>query len=90
MEKFAVGDIVKSNAGHDKNRLFIVISIDKNGFLGIIDCKYRKKENPKFKNPKHLELVGKDTEILNKLSTPATPTEIYKMIKSKSKRRDNV
>lgn len=79
---FAVGDIVKSLDGHDKNRLFIVASIDKNGYLAIIDGKYRVKNKPKLKNPKHLQFVAHDEVILNKLNSPiATNTEIYKMIK---------
>ena len=34
--EFMVGDVVKSLSGHDKNRLFVVLSIDKNGYLAII------------------------------------------------------
>ena len=38
-----VGDIVKSISGHDQNRLFIVVGIDKNGYIAIIDGRYREK-----------------------------------------------
>ena len=79
---FVVGDVVKSIGGHDKNRLFIVVGIDKNGYLAIIDGKYRDKTKPKLKNPKHLQLVAHDENILNKVNSPiATNTEIYKLIK---------
>ena len=52
-ENLVVGDVVISNFGHDQNHLFIVTSIDKNGFLYIIDGKYRLRGNPKKKNPKY-------------------------------------
>ena len=81
-DKLVVGDIVVSLYGHDQNDIFIVTSIDKNGFLYIIDGKYRKRGNAKKKNPKHLKKLAHDDEILNKINSPlATDTEIYKMIK---------
>ncbi len=80
--EFLVGDIVKSLSGHDKNRLFVVTAIDKNGYLVIIDGKYRTMDKPKIKNPKHLIKVGHDDEIIKKVnSSIATNAEIYKMIK---------
>ena len=80
--EFSVGDVVISLSGHDKNQPFIVVSIDKNGKFGIIDGRYRVKTNPKIKNPKHLQFVEHNEEILNKvMSSIATDAEIYKMIK---------
>lgn len=80
--EFSVGDIVKSLSGHDKNRLFVVTGIDKNGYLAIIDGRYRTMDKPKRKNPKHLIKVGHDDEIIKKVnSSLSTNTEIYKMIK---------
>ena len=82
-ENFKLGDIVISNYGHDQNNVFIVTSIDKNGFLYIIDGKYRKKDCPKKKNPKHLTLLANDLNILNKVNSPlSTNAEIYKLIKA--------
>ena len=79
---FKPGDIVVSTSGHDKNDLFIVVSIDKNGYFVIIDGKKRKRANPKHKNPKHLLKVAHNEDILNKVnSKTATDTEIFKMIK---------
>lgn len=79
---FKIGDVVESILGHDQNRLFIVVGIDKNGYIAIIDGKYREKSNPKLKNPKHLKLVAHDDNIINKVNSPiATNAEIYKMIK---------
>ena len=80
---FMVGDVVKSISGHDQNRLFIVVGIDKNGFLAIIDGRYREKSKPKLKNPKHLVKVAHDESIIDKVNSPiATNAEIYKLIKA--------
>ena len=81
--KFIVGDIVESLSGHDQNRLFIVVGIDKNGYLAIIDGKYRQKLKPKLKNPKHLKLVAHSDELIKKVNSPiVTNAEISKLIKA--------
>lgn len=81
-DNLVVGDVVVSRFGHDQNNIFIVVSIDKFGFLYIIDGKYRKRENPKKKNQKHLEKVAHDEKILEKVNSPlATDTEIYNALK---------
>lgn len=80
--EFKVGDIVESLSGHDKNRLFIIVSIDKNGYPAIIDGRYRKIDNPKIKNPKHLMKVANDLSIIDKINSKrSTDTEIYRKIK---------
>ncbi len=83
---FSVGDIVKSLSGHDKNKTFLVVSIDKNGYIGIIDGRTRSKDKPKLKNPKHAEKIGADEEIYKKYLSPiVTDAEIYKLIKNYNK-----
>jgi len=79
---FVIGDVVKSISGHDQNRLFIVVGIDKNGYIAIIDGKYRLKTKPKTKNPKHLKLVENNQDLLSLVESPlSTNAEIYKKIK---------
>ena len=81
-KEFSVGDIVISLSGHDKNQPFIITSIDKKGYCGIIDGRYRTKDKPKFKNPKHLKIIAHSEEVLAKaMSALSTNTEIYKLIK---------
>ena len=78
-----IGDVVISNHGHDKNRLFIVVEVDKNGYIAIIDGRYRPKTKPKRKNPKHLQYVAHDENIINKVnSKQSTDAEIHKLIKA--------
>ena len=80
---FVIGDVVKSTSGHDQNRLFIVVGIDKNGYIAIIDGRYREKTKPKLKNPKHLILVAHDDSLIEKVNLPTvTNAEIYKVIKA--------
>ena len=80
---FMVGDVVKSISGHDQNRLFVVVGIDKNGYIAIIDGRYREKNKPKLKNPKHLAIVAHDDNLIEKVNSPiVTNAEIHKLIKA--------
>ena len=51
---FKVGQVVLSLAGHDKGELLVVAGTENNRVL-ICDGKGRGLQNPKHKNPKHLE-----------------------------------
>ena len=55
-ERFSVGDIVKSIAGRDKGKSFLVVNVD-NDVITIVDGKTRKVKSPKKKNKKHLIMV---------------------------------
>jgi ribosomal protein L14E/L6E/L27E len=47
------GMVVRSAAGHDKNRFYVVVKAEA-GFVWIADGKERKLEKPKRKNPRHV------------------------------------
>lgn len=49
-----VGQVVRSIAGRDMGRLFIILSIIDDSYVTIVDGKYRKLANPKKKKMKHL------------------------------------
>ena len=49
-----VGSIVKSAAGRDKNRFFVVLALEDVGFAYIADGRLRKTEKPKKKKLIHL------------------------------------
>lgn len=53
MLQFTKGMVVKSNAGHDQNRFYLLVGIE-DGFGLICDGKRRKLEAPKRKNLLHL------------------------------------
>ena len=88
--QFIAGDIVKSVAGHDKNRIFLVVSIDKIGYPVIIKARSGGggkgirivKDEAEFENPKHLVKLAHDEAIYNKFLSPiVTDTEIYNALK---------
>lgn len=47
------GNIVKATAGRDKDRFFVVLSVD-SGYAAIADGKTRRVQSPKRKSLKHL------------------------------------
>ena len=65
------GSIVKSMAGHDSGRFYVVVKLE-GGFAYIADGKVRKLESPKKKRLKHLaptkaEVDTNETATNNKL-----------------------
>lgn len=69
MEKLEIGQVVKSKSGRDKNSLYTVTKVLKNGYVEVVDGKYRKIQNPKLKNVKHLEIMKHVAEIQMDLNT---------------------
>lgn len=51
-----VGQVVKSKAGRDKGRVFLIFDIIDNEYVFIIDGDLRRLDNPKKKKIKHLIL----------------------------------
>lgn len=49
-----IGQVVKSKAGRDKDKLFLVLDIVDDNYVMLVDGKLRKLENPKKKKIKHL------------------------------------
>ncbi|OJV62654.1 MAG: hypothetical protein BGO41_15660 [Clostridiales bacterium 38-18] len=63
-----IGQFVKSKAGRDKDKIFIVVSIVDEQFVLITDGKLRTLSNPKMKKVKHLaRLAFIDEEIQSKI-----------------------
>ncbi|MCL2821631.1 MAG: KOW domain-containing RNA-binding protein [Firmicutes bacterium] len=73
---FKIGDLVKSRAGHDEGRIFIVIEVLDKDFVKIADENYRLLSNPKLKRAKHLKF-------LSSTNMPGSPknTDIKRLIK---------
>ena len=51
---FQCGEVVFSAAGHDKERFYAVVEVDRDGCCRIADGRRRGLGSPKRKNPKHL------------------------------------
>lgn len=54
----AIGQVVKSKAGRDKGRIFLVVKIIDENHVSIIDGDLRKLDNPKVKKLKHLNVYN--------------------------------
>lgn len=53
-DSLRLGQIVRSRAGRDKNRFFIVVMLQDEDYVYIADGDLRKIEKPKLKKIKHL------------------------------------
>ncbi len=54
----SIGQVVKSKAGRDKDKLFIVLEIVDGSYVMLVDGRLRKLGNPKKKKIKHLGLYS--------------------------------
>lgn len=58
MERFEVGMLAKSKAGHDKENVYVVIDMD-NSYVYLADGRIRTLEKPKKKKYKHVQIIRK-------------------------------
>lgn len=74
-----IGQLVRSKQGRDKGRMYFVIDILENGYVELVDGKYRKIKNPKLKKIKHLYLYNsKKNDIIYKLDNKKIDDEFIK------------
>lgn len=64
-KELEIGQFVKSKAGRDKDRVFIVIEIVDDEFVKIADGDIRKLEKPKLKKVKHLKKLSEFSQEVN-------------------------
>lgn len=79
-----IGQLVESKQGRDKGRLYFVIDKSDDGYLKLVDGKYRKINNPKNKKNKHLIVYNYvNNDIIDKLSNKSLEDSyIKKTLKS--------
>ncbi|MDO5737755.1 MAG: KOW domain-containing RNA-binding protein [Eubacteriales bacterium] len=90
-----LGALVRSEAGHDTGRIYLVIGYDLNEYtqrLYLVDGKYRKYLEPKAKNPKQLTFLeqvlddrGFQDLLEEDLESGARDREVRRLIKSYKK-----
>lgn len=68
MVEFKEAGLVKSLAGHDKDELYIIISID-GEYVNLSDGRKHPLKKLKRKNRKHLQLISEQDETLRKKLT---------------------
>ena len=79
-----VGLFAISSAGHDKGKLFIIVS-DGTEYVGIADGKSRTIENPKRKNIKHLRIIKDE-----KAGKPVSNEEVKRAIRLRLSKGNNI
>ena len=58
MSKFEKGMLVKSLAGHDAGKIYIIVETDEK-YVYLVDGKIRTLDRPKCKKKKHVQLILK-------------------------------
>lgn len=64
-----LGQYVKSIRGRDLNYILIVSNIIDDKYVKVVDGDLRKVNNPKVKNIKHLQVIGKVSQVVNEAIT---------------------
>lgn len=80
-----VGGICQSKQGRDKDRYYIISSVEKDGTVLVTDGNFKRLTTPKKKNLKHLRLLPEKVEsIAVKLISgeKVFDTEIYSALKN--------
>lgn len=62
MERFEIGMLAKSKAGHDKGHIYVIINHDET-YVYLVDGCARKLDNPKKKKRKHVQIICRPYEI---------------------------
>lgn len=64
-----LGQVVRSVQGRDRNRWYVVVKEDKEGFFYVADGSRRPIARPKRKNPKHLLLYERVLPVFDETGT---------------------
>lgn len=78
MEKFEIGMLSVSRAGHDIGNVYVIIKAD-NEYVYLVDGKIRTLDRPKKKNIKHIQIIKKtDEDLLDKIKSSKVQNEDIK------------
>jgi hypothetical protein len=56
MQTFKIGMLARAKAGHDKNKIFVILR-DEEEYVYLVDGKGRTLDSPKKKNKKHIQII---------------------------------
>ena len=62
MERYEVGMLARSKAGHDKGHVYVIFGVDE-AYVYLVDGVIRTTENTKKKKKKHVQLIWEKHEI---------------------------
>lgn len=64
MERYEVGMLAKSKAGHDKGHIYVILKTDE-AYVYLVDGSMKTIANPKKKNKKHVQIICEKHELSN-------------------------
>ena len=64
MDRYKIGMLAKSKAGHDFEKIYVIVGTDQS-YVYLTDGKIRSLDNPKKKKKKHVQLICKEYDIEN-------------------------
>ena len=64
MERYEVGMLVRSKAGHDKGHVYVIYNIEE-AYVYLVDGAIRTMAKPKKKKKKHVQLILEKHELSN-------------------------
>lgn len=62
MERFEKGMLVKSKAGHDKGKIYVISRMDET-YVYLVDGRLKTIDNPKKKKYRHVQVIQKRYDI---------------------------
>ena len=62
MERYEIGMLAKSKAGHDKDHVYVIIDVDET-YVYLVDGKIRTMDRPKKKKKKHVQIILKQYDL---------------------------
>lgn len=65
MIDFEIGMLAKAKAGHDKGKIYIIVKMD-DGYVYLTDGATKRKESPKKKKKKHVQLMDRVYDITDR------------------------
>lgn len=64
MERYEIGMLARSKAGHDKGHVYVIYNIEE-AYVYLVDGEIRTIEKPKKKKKKHVQLILEKHELSN-------------------------
>ena len=62
MERYEVGMLARSKAGHDKGHVYVIFEVDE-AYVYLIDGSIRTMSRPKKKKKKHVQIIYKKHDL---------------------------
>ncbi|MBQ8558502.1 MAG: KOW domain-containing RNA-binding protein [Tyzzerella sp.] len=62
MERYEVGMLARSKAGHDKGHVYVIFEVDE-AYVYLVDGSIRTMDKPKKKKKKHVQIICEKHEL---------------------------